>query len=49
MVELPYELASVGVVTTKFVYGDHNTGHTAVKRKNPTPLPVFVASNFARV
>ena len=23
--------------------------HTAVKRKNPTPLPVFAASNFARV
>ena len=23
--------------------------HTAVKRKNPTPLPVFVASNFAWV
>ena len=25
----------------------HN--HTAVKRKNPTPLPVFAASNFVRV
>ena len=24
-------------------------GHTAVKRKNPTPLPVFAASNFVRV
>ena len=23
--------------------------HTAVKRKNPTPLPVFAASNFVRV
>ena len=22
--------------------------HTAVKHKNPTPLPVFTASNFAR-
>ena len=26
-----------------------NTAHTAVKRKNPTPLPVFAASNFLRV
>ena len=26
-------------------YGDH----TAVKRKNPTTLPVFTASNFVRV
>ena len=23
--------------------------HTAVKRKNPTPLPVFATSNFLRV
>ena len=23
--------------------------HTAVKRKNPTRLPVFAASNFARI
>ena len=26
-----------------------STTHTAVKRKNPTPLPVFAASNFVRV
>ena len=26
-----------------------NTEHTAVKRKNPTPPPVFSASNFVRV
>ena len=25
---------------------DRAAGHTAVKRKNPTPLPVFAASNF---
>ena len=24
-------------------------GHTAVKRKNPAPLPVFAASNFASI
>ena len=38
MVELPYELASVGVVTTKFVYGDHNTG---------SPITFFVKRDWA--
>ena len=47
--ELAKTGSGVGFLRLTAVCGRGPGDHTAVKRKNPTPLPVFAASNFVRV